>query len=418
MAFWRDWNSVRNLKNYVLIFKKNKSFFWWVSTDVVLRSYWVDERWQQKKNRDLSKSRERWENFMELNLTKDQEKRIRWVNNIQPKDVQVILDVVYDSLAAWQWYDVVKKTILATKDEISYNPIFIALLESWSNVRSIIDLVEFPFKSEITEILNSSDNELTKYKKIEKILYFKEVQDWIKWVFKKQWAKIWWYMAALTIILLWIKLLLFPVIEEKLVTWFWFDRDTMLWDSLFMLWIFEKLIFWLLWVAAFALLLYAVNKERFYQIIYKIPMINEILQYWNTLKLLMTYSFNYTYSTKFRQKTFEITNEYFALKEDNNLQAIWEIINYNYQKIKDKFWIKFYDPLVSVTLWTIWEWWSDTVETVVNKKIDNYIAKMKDRQDAFEWILTTVTLILVAWMVFIMIGSIIIISFNAMNAVN
>ena len=52
----------------------------------------------------------------------------------------------------------------------------------------------------------------------------------------------------------------------------------------------------------------------------------DILQYWNTLKLLMTYSFNYEFPTKFRKQTTEIVNQYFHIKENTELMKLWEII--------------------------------------------------------------------------------------------
>lgn len=415
--FWQISNQeLKNIKSYVLYFKKEKSIFWKISNNVLLRSYRSDEIWNERKNKDMLRSKKNNDIFQELNLTKDQEKRIKWVSSISQNDINNLLEIVYDCLASWQTWNSIKEIILWSKDEINYNPIFIVMLDAWVWVDQILKMVEFPFKSEIIEIFDSQDTSMIKYKKIEKITFFKEVQEWIKKVFIWQWLTLLWYLIMVSWIIFWVKLKLFPIIEEKLVNWFNLDRDIMLWDSMMLMWLFEKFVF-LLWIIFFSFLfLYLFSKERFFQILYKIPLMNSILQYWNTLKLLMTYSFNYEFPTKFRRKTTEIVNQFFNIKENTELMKLWEIASYNYQEVKRKFWIKFFDPIVSVTLNTLKEWWSDVIESIINKKIDIYIKKMKEKQDKLSSILQKITLIMIWCVVMIIAWSIIMISFNSLNS--
>lgn len=408
---------LKNIKSYVLFFKKEKSIFWKISNKVYLKSYRNDEIWTERKNKDLLRAKKSNDLFQELNLTKEQENRIKWVSSISQSDINNILEIVYDCLASSQTWWSIKDIILWSKDDINYNPIFIVLLETWISIDQIIKMVEFPFKSEIVEILDSSDTPNIKYKKIEKITFFKDVQDWIKNVFIAQWAQLAWYLIAISAIIFWVKFKLFPLIEDKLVKWFKLDRDIILWDSLMFMWIFEKLVFCILWTTWFFLFLYIFAREKFYQFLYKFPLMKDILQYWNTLKLLMTYSFNYEFPTKFRKQTTEIVNQYFHIKENTELMKLWEITSYNYQEVKKKFWIKFFDPIVSVTLNTLKEWWSEIVESIISKKIDVYIRKMKEKQDKLSWIIQKITLVLIWCVVMIIAWSIMMISFNSLKAI-
>lgn len=416
MALFDAWKNKSEMKKYVLFFRNVSSLFWKKTTQVSLRSYKVDQRWEERMNKDLTRARLRKENFQELNLTKSQEKELRWISSINQEDIKLILDVVYDTLATWDWFSKVKETILQTRTEIDYNKIILILLDQWVQIQNILNMLDFPNKSEIMEILDSWDRSESKYNKIEKVLFFQDVQNSIKRTFYMQVWQLTWYLVFISWVILAMKFMLFPLIETKLVWWFWLDREILLWDSIMFIWLFVKLVIVLLTVASIFLFLFIFLRERFYQVLFKMPWIRDILLYWNTLKLLMSFSFNYNFNIKFRQKVSEIVNVYFKIPENQSIQEIWMIVSSNYKEIKKKYWIKFFDPLVSTSLDTLSSWTSDVIERIVDKKINLYIRKMREKQEIISSLLKTVTLILVWWAIFTMLLSVMTISFNAMKA--
>lgn len=413
-----DMNQIIRTKSYVLHFHKEKWSFWQNKLSIKLKSFNTDVNWIQRKNAYIEKALSKWDTCNEVDLTKDQQKKVKWNLNISKADVDLFLLVIYDSLASDLPFSEIKNTILRTRDRIKYNPIFLIMLDNGSLVEDVLDIVDFDFKKEIMEILtNINITSRDKYLKIEKIKRFERVQNNINSAFKKQGMKIGWYMLVLWWIVLWVKFKLFPLLEEKFVLWMGLDREIMLWTSEKMINSFSMFILALLSVWVLALLIFIVNRQFFYSLMYKTPLLWKILQYWNTLRLLMTFTFNFDRTVEFRKKLFWITNMYFKLPEDTSLQKIGDIISYNDQAIHKKYWIDFYDPLVSVGLEQLATGWPEVVEEVSDKKIEAYIEKMQNAQESFWTIITSATILLVAVMVFIVMAAIMIISFSAMGAV-
>lgn len=408
---------IRN-KSYLLHFHKEKNAFGKVKLNIQLKSFNVDENWYLRKNIFIEKAKARGDSCSEITLTKEQQRKITSWLKITEADVHLLLTVIYDSLASNLWFDDIKNTILQTKDRIKYNPIMVIMLENGSRVEDILEIIDFDFKRDIMEILTSHQiTSRDKYKKIEKIQHFQKVQNSISWTFKKQAWKIAFYLVVLGWIVVWVKFKLFPLLEEKLVRWMWLDRDIMLGTSEKMINSFSMFIVALISVWMMALLLFIINRQAFFALMYKTPKLWEIIQYGNTLRLLMTFSFNYDKNVEFRKKIFETTNMYFKLPEDTSLQNAWEVIAYNDESLHKKWWIDFYDPLVSVGLDQLKTWWPTVVEEVTDKKIEAYIEKMKKAQDSFSTAITSATVLLVALMVFMVMSAIMIISFSALGAV-
>lgn len=408
---------VKPILSYILVFDKTSSFLWWVESKVYLKSFTNDQKGAEKKIKFLDWLKKKTIPYIELSLTSEQKKAL-WNNlTISKQDVQQILDMSFDSLASDEPIESVKRKIMDTKDLIKYNPIFMILLTEWWKVIDILKWLEFGFKKEIMEILtNEKFTNRDRYKKIEKILFFKQVSDQIKGSFRWQMITFAAYMVVMFWVLMWVRYWVFPPVVSKLWWWFGLDVSKMIETPQAMIDWFFYIIIWLISSLAIFFSIYFINKSTFMSILYRIPKLGLILQLWNTLNAIILFTFYYQKKEQFRDKFYELILDSFIIENNKNYYDIWEIALWNLNTIRDKYWILFIDPLVAVSFKALMTWWWSVIEEVSERKINIYIDKMQKAQKEFSTILNVVTLIIIAVMLMITMGAVLSISMWSLSS--
>lgn len=404
-------------KLYLLHIFETKDLIAGKKLHIQLKSFRNDIAWIERKQKFVEKAIARKQKTIDLNLTKERQKQLVGWLSFKEKDVDMLLNITYDALATDQGFETVRNSIQATQDRIKYNPLLLAMLDSWTTVREILEIVDFPFKMELMEVLrNDQITNRDKFLKIKKILEFKDIQDDMSKSLKSQMAVLAAYSTIIAGIVIWVKFFMMPIIKEKLVEGIGLDEQIMLWESVQVVNAFTTFGAVLWWFFVLSFLCYIFAKPLFYKILYKLPFTKTLLQSINTLKLLMVFWFTFNKKTEFRRKVFWITNQYFTLAENTNLQSIWEVISYNDKTLYDRMWINFFDPLVSVGLDSLVEWWPTVVDEIVDMKLKVYVTRMKDASNAISNIVQKLLLLVVGMAAMVIATVVLWVSFNAQKA--
>lgn len=404
-------------KLYLLHIFETKDLIAGTKLNIQLKSFRNDLNGIERKQKFIERAISKKQKTIDLNLTKERQKQLTGGLSISEKDVSTLLNIVYDTLAINKGFETVREIIQATEHRVKYNPILLAMLDSGTTVREILEIVDFPFKMELMEVLrNDKVTNRDKFLKIKKILEFKEIQDDMSKSLKNQMAVFGVYSAIIAGIIIGVKFYMMPVIKEKLVDGIGLDEKIMLWESVAIVNAFTMfgLVLWGIFLAFF--LCYIFARPLFYRILYKLPFTKSLLQSINTLRLLMVFGFTFNKQAEFRQKIFGITNQYFPLPENKNLHKIWEIIEYNDKNLHDKLGIDFFDPLVSIGLESLAAGWPSVVDEMVDMKLKIYVVRMKSASDAISNIVQKLLLIVVGLAAMAIASVVLGVSFNAQKA--
>lgn len=404
-------------KLYLLHIFETKDIIAGTKLNIQLKSFRNDLAGIERKQKFIERAISKKQKTIDLNLTKERQKQLTGGLSISEKDVSTLLNIVYDTLAINKGFETVREIIQATEHRVKYNPILLAMLDSGTTVREILEIVDFPFKMELMEVLrNDKVTNRDKFLKIKKILEFKEIQDDMSKSLKNQMAVFGVYSAIIAGIIIGVKFYMMPIIKEKLVDGIWLDEKIMLWESIAIVNAFTifGMILWGIFLAF--LLCYIFARPLFYRILYKLPFTKTLLQSINTLRLLMVFGFTFNKQAEFRQKIFGITNQYFPLPENKNLHKIWEIIEYNDKNLHDKLGIDFFDPLVSIGLESLAAGWPSVVDEMVDMKLKIYVVRMKSASDAISNIVQKLLLIVVGLAAMAIASVVLGVSFNAQKA--
>lgn len=404
-------------KLYLLHIFETKDLIAGTKLNIQLKSFRNDLNGIERKQKFIERAISKKHKTIDLNLTKERQKQLTGGLSISEKDVSTLLNIVYDTLAINKGFETVREIIQATEHRVKYNPILLAMLDSGTTVREILEIVDFPFKMELMEVLrNDKVTNRDKFLKIKKILEFKEIQDDMSKSLKNQMAVFGVYSAIIAGIIIGVKFYMMPVIKEKLVDGIGLDEKIMLWESVAIVNAFTMfgMILWGIFLAFF--LCYIFARPLFYRILYKLPFTKSLLQSINTLRLLMVFGFTFNKQAEFRQKIFGITNQYFPLPENKNLHKIWEIIEYNDKNLHDKLGIDFFDPLVSIGLESLAAGWPSVVDEMVDMKLKIYVVRMKSASDAISNIVQKLLLIVVGLAAMAIASVVLGVSFNAQKA--
>lgn len=404
-------------KLYLLHIFETKDIIAGTKLNIQLKSFRNDLAGIERKQKFIERSISKKQKTIDLNLTKERQKQLTGGLSISEKDVSTLLNIVYDTLAINKGFETVREIIQATEHRVKYNPILLAMLDSGTTVREILEIVDFPFKMELMEVLrNDKVTNRDKFLKIKKILEFKEIQDDMSKSLKNQMAVFGVYSAIIAGIIIGVKFYMMPIIKEKLVDGIWLDEKIMLWESIAIVNAFTifGMVLWGIFLAF--LLCYIFARPLFYRILYKLPFTKTLLQSINTLRLLMVFGFTFNKQAEFRQKIFGITNQYFPLPENKNLHKIWEIIEYNDKNLHDKLGIDFFDPLVSIGLESLAAGWPSVVDEMVDMKLKIYVVRMKSASDAISNIVQKLLLIVVGLAAMAIASVVLGVSFNAQKA--
>ena len=404
-------------KLYLLHIFETKDLIAGTKLNIQLKSFRNDLAGIERKQKFIERAISKKQKTIDLNLTKERQKQLTGGLSISEKDVSTLLNIVYDTLAINKGFETVREIIQATEHRVKYNPILLAMLDSGTTVREILEIVDFPFKMELMEVLrNDKVTNRDKFLKIKKILEFKEIQDDMSKSLKNQMAVFGVYSAIIAGIIIGVKFYMMPVIKEKLVDGIGLDEKIMLWESVAIVNAFTMfgMILWGIFLAFF--LCYIFARPLFYRILYKLPFTKSLLQSINTLRLLMVFGFTFNKQAEFRQKIFGITNQYFPLPENKNLHKIWEIIEYNDKNLHDRLGIDFFDPLVSIGLESLAAGWPSVVDEMVDMKLKIYVVRMKSASDAISNIVQKLLLIVVGLAAMAIASVVLGVSFNAQKA--
>lgn len=404
-------------KLYLLHIFETKDLIAGTKLNIQLKSFRNDLAGIERKQKFIERAISKKQKTIDLNLTKERQKQLTGGLSISEKDVSTLLNIVYDTLATNKGFETVREIIQATEHRVKYNPILLAMLDSGTTVREILEIVDFPFKMELMEVLrNDKVTNRDKFLKIKKILEFKDIQDDMSKSLKNQMAVFGVYSAIIAGIIIGVKFYMMPVIKEKLVDGIGLDEKIMLWESVAIVNAFTMfgMVLWGIFLAF--LLCYIFAKPLFYRILYKLPFTKSLLQSINTLRLLMVFGFTFNKQAEFRQKIFGITNQYFPLPENKNLHKIWEIIEYNDKNLHDKLGIDFFDPLVSIGLESLAAGWPSVVDEMVDMKLKIYVVRMKSASDAISNIVQKLLLIVVGLAAMAIASVVLGVSFNAQKA--
>ena len=404
-------------KLYLLHIFETKDLIAGTKLNIQLKSFRNDLAGIERKQKFIERAISKKQKTIDLNLTKERQKQLTGGLSISEKDVSTLLNIVYDTLAINKGFETVREIIQATEHRVKYNPILLAMLDSGTTVREILEIVDFPFKMELMEVLrNDKVTNRDKFLKIKKILEFKEIQDDMSKSLKNQMAVFGVYSAIIAGIIIGVKFYMMPVIKEKLVDGIGLDEKIMLWESVAIVNAFTMfgMVLWGIFLAFF--LCYIFARPLFYRILYKLPFTKSLLQSINTLRLLMVFGFTFNKQAEFRQKIFGITNQYFPLPENKNLHKIWEIIEYNDKNLHDKLGIDFFDPLVSIGLESLAAGWPSVVDEMVDMKLKIYVVRMKSASDAISNIVQKLLLIVVGLAAMAIASVVLGVSFNAQKA--
>lgn len=404
-------------KLYLLHIFETKDIIAGTKLNIQLKSFRNDLAGIERKQKFIERAISKKQKTIDLNLTKERQKQLTGGLSISEKDVSTLLNIVYDTLAINKGFETVREIIQATEHRVKYNPILLAMLDSGTTVREILEIVDFPFKMELMEVLrNDKVTNRDKFLKIKKILEFKEIQDDMSKSLKNQMAVFGVYSAIIAGIIIGVKFYMMPIIKEKLVDGIWLDEKIMLWESIAIVNAFTifGMVLWGIFLAF--LLCYIFARPLFYKILYKLPFTKTLLQSINTLRLLMVFGFTFNKQAEFRQKIFGITNQYFPLPENKNLHKIWEIIEYNDKNLHDKLGIDFFDPLVSIGLESLAAGWPSVVDEMVDMKLKIYVVRMKSASDAISNIVQKLLLIVVGLAAMAIASVVLGVSFNAQKA--
>lgn len=404
-------------KLYLLHIFETKDLIAGTKLNIQLKSFRNDLAGIERKQKFIERAISKKQKTIDLNLTKERQKQLTGGLSISEKDVSTLLNIVYDTLAINKGFETVREIIQATEHRVKYNPILLAMLDSGTTVREILEIVDFPFKMELMEVLrNDKVTNRDKFLKIKKILEFKEIQDDMSKSLKNQMAVFGVYSAIIAGIIIGVKFYMMPVIKEKLVDGIGLDEKIMLWESVAIVNAFTMfgMVLWGIFLAFF--LCYIFARPLFYRILYKLPFTKSLLQSINTLRLLMVFGFTFNKQAEFRQKIFGITNQYFPLPENKNLHKIWEIIEYNDKNLHDNLGIDFFDPLVSIGLESLAAGWPSVVDEMVDMKLKIYVVRMKSASDAISNIVQKLLLIVVGLAAMAIASVVLGVSFNAQKA--
>ena len=404
-------------KLYLLHIFETKDIIAGTKLNIQLKSFRNDLAGIERKQKFIERAISKKQKTIDLNLTKERQKQLTGGLSISEKDVSTLLNIVYDTLAINKGFETVREIIQATEHRVKYNPILLAMLDSGTTVREILEIVDFPFKMELMEVVrNDKVTNRDKFLKIKKILEFKEIQDDMSKSLKNQMAVFGVYSAIIAGIIIGVKFYMMPIIKEKLVDGIWLDEKIMLWESIAIVNAFTifGMVLWGIFLAF--LLCYIFARPLFYRILYKLPFTKTLLQSINTLRLLMVFGFTFNKQAEFRQKIFGITNQYFPLPENKNLHKIWEIIEYNDKNLHDKLGIDFFDPLVSIGLESLAAGWPSVVDEMVDMKLKIYVVRMKSASDAISNIVQKLLLIVVGLAAMAIASVVLGVSFNAQKA--
>lgn len=415
-------------KNEIL---KNKTFFLHTYyTDkakknivLKLKSFPNNESWLMREKAFIEKVKAKWQDCKKLQLTKEQQRKLSSGITLKEKDIRIVLDILFDTLATGGNIDKVQNVIKMTENKIKYNPLILIFFNSWYKLIDLLRIANFSNKTDIMEILtDSKKTPLEQYEKIKKIKKFEKITDKIRTSLVWQALKIGWYMIVMLWIAMYTKLNLFPMMVKKFVEegvlWEGMTREMVVWSSEKNIDIFFYVIIGLISVVWIMFLLYLFSKSTFYYIMYKIPWFKKFLNYLNTIRLLMIYGGNFINPIEYRRKVFELTNEYFNLKEKQDLQSVGTITEYIETTLRKNKWIEFFDPLASVSFEELIKGWAGKVEESTNMKIDLYVEKMEATQVKINGIISNLSLMLIGWMLIVVMMSISLISFNIMDAFN
>lgn len=406
-------------KLYLLHFYETSDIIAGKKLNIVLKSFKNDLTGQDRKQKFIEKAKQRGQRTMDLILTKERQKQLTGGLAFTEKDVTMILNILYDALATNQWFESVKKSIQLTQERIKYNPLLLAMLDSGTTIREILEIVDFPFKNELMEVLRSDQiTNRDKFLKIKKILEFKSIQDDMSKSLRTQFITFGVYLTIIAGIIAWVKFYLMPLVKEKLVAGIGLDEKIMLGEANMVVGWFVTFGLCLWGFVLLSLLLYLFARPFFYRILYKLPLTRNMLQAINTLRLLMVFGFTFNKKTEFRSKLFGITNQYFPLPENTNLQSIGEIISYNDTELHRKLGINFFDPLVSIGLDSLAAGWPSVVDEMVDMKLKIYVERMKDASKALASVVQKVLLVVVAGAIAVVATVVLGVSFNAQKAFN
>lgn len=404
-------------KLYLLHIFETKDLIAGKKLHIELKSFRNDPAGLERKQKFIERAIAKKQRTIDLNLTKERQKQLTWGLSFKEKDINVLLNILYDTLATDRGFEEVRNAIQATEHRIKYNPLLLAMLDSWTTVREILEIVDFPFKMELMEVLrNDSITNREKFAKIKKILEFKDIQDDMSKSLKNQMAVFGVYSVIIAGIIIWVKFVLIPIIKDKLINGIGLDEKIMLWESIQVVNAFTMFGVSLWVIALLVLLCYMFARPLFYRVLYKLPFTKTLIQSINTLRLLMVFGFTFNKQAEFRQKVFGITNQYFNIPENKNLHKIWEVIEYNDKVLHDKMWINFFDPLVSVGLESLTSGWPSVVDEMVDMKLRIYVTRMKDASKAISNIVEKVLLLVVAMAALAIASVVFWVSFNAQKA--
>ena len=216
-------------KLYLLHIFETKDLIAGTKLNIQLKSFRNDLAGIERKQKFIERAISKKHKTIDLNLTKERQKQLTGGLSISEKDVSTLLNIVYDTLAINKGFETVREIIQATEHRVKYNPILLAMLDSGTTVREILEIVDFPFKMELMEVLrNDKVTNRDKFLKIKKILEFKEIQDDMSKSLKNQMAVFGVYSAIIAGIIIGVKFYMMPVIKEKLVDGIGLDEKIML----------------------------------------------------------------------------------------------------------------------------------------------------------------------------------------------
>ena len=409
----KDIKKKNKLKNYSFLIVFNKNGI------ELFKFNMQNENFIDKKNKIKNRFLKKWITPIDLSLVIWENKKLleeSTKRKITQRDIDLLIEVIKATISWQKTPDDAKKTILELKEELNVHPIFVFLLNNWFSILEILQRLDFDFKTEFIEIVwNKSISPYEMFKKLEFIWKFKEKIDLINKKIQSQFSAIFWYLLMTSWLILWVKFWLFRLLKTKLWA-YWLDVDKMIWFSSQLITYYFYFLIWILIFVVFLIIARITSKPLYNKIIYSIPWLWKVFEYWNTIKLLIIFSFYSNNIIEFRKKIYDSLLKWnFNIKE-NKESEIDKVINKYIYDVKKK-----HNINVFFQLWIIWlselkMWWNEILNKVVENKIE-YISQLIDQeQEKFEKILWWVSKFVIWTAVWITAIWILQISFGAIWA--
>jgi len=344
---------------------------------IKLKKFPNTKEWVVSRNKFIEILERKWAYYrIEDQLSKNQEKELKLATwkKIEKKDIHILLELIVSSLASWLTLSSLTSYLINYNRFIKLHPLIIYLLKQWNSLVDILKLIDFDFKQEILQIL-SEEHETPEnmYKKLKQILHFKNSLDNLRKTLNTLIMKIVFYSAASITLIILLKIKLLPLAKEKL--WLFFNDVDKIVETPETLANYVFYIYWFIWIIIlFFIILRIFSKKRFNIILLKMPLIKDIMMYWNTLKALIVFSFYYNNIYKLKEKLEElvITPVLWNYKIDlkDNVEDIYLNV---LEDLKNKYKIDFFYIIWILWIWKLIEWKEENRQQVIENKVNLYL---------------------------------------------